>query len=185
MLSSRVAQASLRAASASSASTLRVAATSGARFYAAPAATDTKPPVALFGVDGTYASALVSVIKEGFNRLSKQFQSLEVQDGISDMMVLPTTVHRSRQVLDPRLRLQSPEQPFRRLQEGHEAADHPQRAHPLGRRQVPNHRGAAEAHRRRRQGRHGQELPRHPGGEQQARYTGGRLREVWDIDGCL
>ena len=29
------------------------------RGYAAPAAADVKPPVALFGVDGTYASALV------------------------------------------------------------------------------------------------------------------------------
>lgn len=30
------------------------------RFYAAPAATETvKPPVALFGLDGTYATALV------------------------------------------------------------------------------------------------------------------------------
>ena len=29
------------------------------RGYAAPAAVDVKPPVALFGVDGTYASALV------------------------------------------------------------------------------------------------------------------------------
>ena len=33
---------------------------SQARFYAAPAATEAvKPPVALFGVDGTYATALV------------------------------------------------------------------------------------------------------------------------------
>lgn len=33
---------------------------SQARFYAAPAAAEAvKPPVALFGVDGTYATALV------------------------------------------------------------------------------------------------------------------------------
>lgn len=33
---------------------------SQARFYAAPAASESvKPPVALFGLDGTYASALV------------------------------------------------------------------------------------------------------------------------------
>jgi hypothetical protein len=29
------------------------------RCYAAPAAADTKPPIELYGVDGTYASALV------------------------------------------------------------------------------------------------------------------------------
>lgn len=36
--------------------------TQAVRNYAAPAAVDSKPPVALYGVDGTYASALVCVI---------------------------------------------------------------------------------------------------------------------------
>lgn len=33
-----------------------------ARSYATPAAADSKPPVALFGLDGTYASALVGYL---------------------------------------------------------------------------------------------------------------------------
>jgi len=36
--------------------------TQAVRNYEAPAAVDSKPPVALYGVDGTYASALVCVI---------------------------------------------------------------------------------------------------------------------------
>lgn len=34
-------------------------ATSQIRNYAAPAAVDAKPPIALYGLDGTYATALV------------------------------------------------------------------------------------------------------------------------------
>jgi len=37
----------------------RTAPRTAVRTYAAPAAADTKPPVALFGLDGTYANALV------------------------------------------------------------------------------------------------------------------------------
>jgi hypothetical protein len=37
----------------------RAAFTSQVRNYATPAAADPKPPVALYGLDGTYASALV------------------------------------------------------------------------------------------------------------------------------
>lgn len=57
MLSSRVAQASLRA---SAQQFSRRSVVNGARTYAA-AAQDPKPPVALFGVDGTYANALVRI----------------------------------------------------------------------------------------------------------------------------
>ena len=46
-------------------------ANSARRMYAAqaPSAADTKPPIELYGVDGTYASALVGVfllLKEGW-----------------------------------------------------------------------------------------------------------------------
>ena len=52
MMSSRLARPAIAA-------TRRTASKTALRGYAAPAAADVKPPVALFGVDGTYASALV------------------------------------------------------------------------------------------------------------------------------
>jgi F-type H+-transporting ATPase subunit O len=55
MLSSRVARAGLRASTPIS----RSVAFGGIRTYAA-AAQDVRPPVALYGIDGTYANALVS-----------------------------------------------------------------------------------------------------------------------------
>ncbi|KAJ5907399.1 ATP synthase subunit 5 [Penicillium taxi] len=55
MMSSRVARSGLRAAQQFSAPRL---AFNGLRSYATPAAQEVRPPVALFGVDGTYASAL-------------------------------------------------------------------------------------------------------------------------------
>lgn len=57
MLSARLARAGLRA-STTQFSAPRTAALNGLRTYATPAQ-EAKPPVALFGVDGTYASALV------------------------------------------------------------------------------------------------------------------------------
>lgn len=57
MLSARLARAGLRA-SAQQISVPRTAAVNGLRSYATPAQ-EVKPPVSLFGVDGTYATALV------------------------------------------------------------------------------------------------------------------------------
>lgn len=57
MLSARVARAGLRA-SVQQFSVPRTAALNGIRTYATPAQ-DVRPPVALFGIDGTYASSLV------------------------------------------------------------------------------------------------------------------------------
>lgn len=57
MFSVRVARAGLRA-TAQQFSVPRTAAVNGLRTYATPAQ-DVKPPVSLFGVDGTYATALV------------------------------------------------------------------------------------------------------------------------------
>lgn len=57
MMSARVARNGLRAAQQFSVARPAV---NGLRTYATPAQ-DARPPVALFGVDGTYASALVCV----------------------------------------------------------------------------------------------------------------------------
>lgn len=57
MLPARFVRAGLRA-TAQQFSVPRTAALNGVRTYATPAQ-DVKPPVALFGVDGTYATALV------------------------------------------------------------------------------------------------------------------------------
>jgi hypothetical protein len=59
MLSSR---AVLRAARAPASRAIVAAPSSLARSYATPAAVDAKPPKALYGLDGTYASALVCLI---------------------------------------------------------------------------------------------------------------------------
>ncbi|EAS34192.1 ATP synthase F1, delta subunit [Coccidioides immitis RS] len=74
MLSSRVVQASLRA---SAQQFSRRAAINGVRTYAAPAQ-DSKPPVALFGVDGTYANALytASAKTSSLEQTSKALASL-------------------------------------------------------------------------------------------------------------
>ena len=57
MLSARFARAGLRATQFS---VPRTAALNGMRTYATPAAQESaRPPMALYGVDGTYASALV------------------------------------------------------------------------------------------------------------------------------
>ncbi|KMP05385.1 ATP synthase subunit 5 [Coccidioides immitis H538.4] len=74
MLSSRVVQASLRA---SAQQFSRRAAINGVRTYATPAQ-DSKPPVALFGVDGTYANALytASAKTSSLEQTSKALASL-------------------------------------------------------------------------------------------------------------
>ncbi|KAK2802665.1 hypothetical protein FQN50_007273 [Emmonsiellopsis sp. PD_5] len=57
MLYSRTAQTALRATAHQFSAVPRAAAIGGIRTYATPAQ-DSKPPVALFGIDGTYANAL-------------------------------------------------------------------------------------------------------------------------------
>src|SRR5204862_59660 len=61
MLSSRVARASLRASARRVAPIPQNAGLNGLRTYAT-AAQDTKPPLAMFGIDGTYANALVCIL---------------------------------------------------------------------------------------------------------------------------
>lgn len=60
MLSSRAILRVTRAAAAQKIAAARAASVSQIRSYATPAAPDSKPPIALYGLDGTYASALVS-----------------------------------------------------------------------------------------------------------------------------
>jgi F-type H+-transporting ATPase subunit O len=59
MLSSRTILRATRAAAPQKALAPRAIASSQIRSYATPATADPKPPVALYGLDGTYASALV------------------------------------------------------------------------------------------------------------------------------
>lgn len=61
MQSSRVLLRATRAAAPQRFVAPRAIANSQFRSYATPAAPDSKPPVALYGVDGTYASALVRI----------------------------------------------------------------------------------------------------------------------------
>jgi len=58
MFSSRAILRATRAAAPSRIAVSRAAATSQIRSYATPSTQDSKPPVALYGLDGTYASAL-------------------------------------------------------------------------------------------------------------------------------
>jgi F-type H+-transporting ATPase subunit O len=62
MFSSRALTTAFRAATPRAPIAARVAATRSYAAAAAPSSAQTKPPVALFGIDGTYASALVRYI---------------------------------------------------------------------------------------------------------------------------
>ncbi|WEW57172.1 ATP synthase F0 subcomplex subunit OSCP atp5 [Emydomyces testavorans] len=75
MLSSRFVQTSLRA---SAQQFSRRAALNRVRTYATPAAPDSKPPVALFGIDGTYANALytAAVKTSNLDQTAKALASL-------------------------------------------------------------------------------------------------------------
>jgi F-type H+-transporting ATPase subunit O len=59
MLSSRAILRATRASAPLRNAAPRALTSSQSRAYATPAAADSKPPVALFGLDGTYATALV------------------------------------------------------------------------------------------------------------------------------
>ena len=59
MFSSRALTSAARIAAPRTPIAVRVAATRAYAQAAAPSSSNTKPPVALFGIDGTYASALV------------------------------------------------------------------------------------------------------------------------------
>lgn len=62
MLSGRAILSAARAAAPQRAIASRVVASSQARSYATPSTSDSRPPVALYGLDGTYATALVCYI---------------------------------------------------------------------------------------------------------------------------
>jgi F-type H+-transporting ATPase subunit O len=59
MLSSRVFTQAARASARRAVAAPRALSVPSIRTYATPAGPDSKPPVALYGLDGTYASALV------------------------------------------------------------------------------------------------------------------------------
>lgn len=95
MFSSR---AILRASRASASVSQRVAprAASQIRNYAAPAAVDSKPPVALYGVDGTYASALytAAVKTQSLDSTAKAIAALSdvyhKDEKLATIMLAPT-----------------------------------------------------------------------------------------------
>lgn len=124
------------------------------RSYAQAAnSASTRPPVPLYGVDGTYASALVrcrSLIAPPSRHLlpprslTRQLESMT--------LTAMTTVHRGRQILRPRPDSQGAGDAEQRFQEGRQAAGRPVRPDADRRRQEADHRRAAEAHWRRGQG---------------------------------
>ncbi len=61
MFSTRAMTSALRASAPRAPLAARVAANRSYAAAAAPSSQNTKPPVALFGIDGTYASALVRI----------------------------------------------------------------------------------------------------------------------------
>ena len=137
MISSRAAgRTALRAASRASIAP-RVA-----RTYAAAADTSSKPPVPLYGVDGTYANALVRQISLlGFLQHTPPVDDV-VEPlipvsarlvGKASELIKPsrTTVHRRRQVIRSRQYRQGSRQPRQCLQEGREAPNRAARTHPF------------------------------------------------------
>jgi hypothetical protein len=147
----------------------RVAATRSYAAAAAPSSANTKPPVALFGIDGTYASALVRISVALGNWLNCPMGTRWGKtQWLRNRSLTFFLVHRSRQDQRPRPHRQIARLALHRLQEGPEARDDPQCAHALRVRQAAGHCRAAEAHWRPGQGRHREELPRDAGCEQQA-----------------
>ena len=69
MLSSRAVLRATRAAAPQRVAVPRAIASSQIRSYAAPASVDSKPPKALYGLDGTYASALVRSLDVNYRQL--------------------------------------------------------------------------------------------------------------------
>merc|ERR1711939_1063738 len=74
----------------------RTAPRTAVRNYAAPAAADTKPPVALFGLDGTYANALYTaaakqnVLDPTSKAVSSLFQVLKSDPKLQTILSAPT-----------------------------------------------------------------------------------------------
>lgn len=77
---SRPATSALRAAS------LRSVAPRSIRGYAAAASQDTRPPVALYGVDGTYASALVCSQLSNSSRSSSGSTPISLSNALTQVM---------------------------------------------------------------------------------------------------
>ena len=177
------------------------------RTFAAPASSEkVKPPVALFGVDGTYATALVRPplpapiaqldlsfehpmdgrIRASRTRTlspccaaaaNRQTRHLkQTRTNLRHFALSRCIVHGRRQDLLPRAHRQGPRRPRQPAAEGSEAGHHPQGPDPVCRRQERHRRRAAEAHRC--LGRDHQELPRHPRREQPPWSSPRCLRQV-------
>ncbi|GKZ17043.1 ATP synthase F0 subcomplex subunit OSCP atp5 [Aspergillus brasiliensis] len=101
MFSVRVARAGLRA-TAQQFSVPRTAAVNGLRTYATPAQ-DVKPPVSLFGVDGTYATALYTASAKSANldqtskALASLGQTLKADRKLTTILSAPTLTAADKQ----------------------------------------------------------------------------------------
>ena len=158
------------------------------RSYAAAASVDSKPPIALFGVDGTYANALVGLLtfpifvrlENAHNYRTPNSLGPTVHMSLSclkgETFFSPKchkqlisssyhTVHRRRQILDSRFCRQIPDLTPIRPKIRPQTLPHLACAHPDRIGQIVHRRRVGEAHGRRRQGRDRQELPADAGGE--------------------
>lgn len=110
----------------------------GIRTYAA-ATQNVKPPVALYGIDGTYANALVRHFpKSGTIPLRSPRQSTSPNSHICRV------VHRRRKNLCPRTNLQGSSCARGGLQKGPKAHNHPQCTNPVSERQEADYPGATK-----------------------------------------
>ncbi len=169
---------------------------SATRSYAAAASVDTKPPIALFGVDGTYANALVRYLATSF--IARVVDCIEVfhehltlgplhtcpflpVNSISprckrltkSFNLLP--VHCRRQILHLRISRQIPDLATLHPEIRSKTLPYPPRTDPDRIRQIIDRCRAGKAHRRRRQRRHRQELSADAGRKQPAWLAGGGL----------
>ncbi|KAJ5805277.1 ATP synthase oligomycin sensitivity conferral protein [Penicillium riverlandense] len=107
MLSARVARAGLRA-SAQQFAVPRTAAINGLRSYATPAQ-DVTPPVALFGVDGTYATALYtassksSALDQTAKAISNLGETFKADRKLSTILGAPTLSNADKQQITQEL----------------------------------------------------------------------------------
>jgi hypothetical protein len=148
MLSRQIKTAALRSATPRNSCVINAIASPLIRTYAqvAPSQTasapDSKPPVALFGLDGTYASALVR-LKTLFSLLQGITLDVHARWGL---IAMSKKVYCCSQNLGPRQHFQSLSRSFRSVQEGCQASDYPDGTNPDARRQVSNCSGATEAY---------------------------------------
>lgn len=159
-----------------------------ARTFAAAASADVKAPIAVFGLDGTYATALVRLLRKSHKscpdisngkvancvllflykvpmlQTSKNWQRRKKKHHDENANPCVNLVHRGLQDFHPRCRRQGARQAGLHRREGLQAGCHPLRPYSDPRRPICHRGRARQAGRCQRS--HPQELPRHPRREQ-------------------